>query len=350
MNRALLSAVLTALIALPACGKSERPKKDFLPPTDRPTYAKVEVPPEPDVATAAPAADTWAGKTKETVRTVLTDLQKCRNDFLIPFQFNKMRRRDVTFVSLQEMDEVCAEGNREKKTRGAKRILRFLAEEHIGKHPDLDRFIALATDTVETYNVFSFMTKKVGSPEIEDVTKTAEECRARILEIGSTMDRLAAEIEKWPDGQVPDDDPQMVGREVDLAAFRQQLAHNYGFFLGDLTNAYDRYAAQSWQGQRLPKMGALKTWVAIPTKRLQQDRARLAQVKGADDKAQAELRSYLDAVEGALKAVAAGYDRYEKVPKEERAEKDPNRKNVEAAQKAVVKFHAGWGVTEANAR
>ena len=46
--------------------------------------------------------------------------------------------------------------------------------------------------------------------------------------------------------------------------------------------------------------------------------------------------------EAAGKAVAAGFDRYEKTPKDERSDKDPNRKAVDVAQQAALKIQAGW--------
>ena len=39
---------------------------------------------------------------------------------------------------------------------------------------------------------------------------------------------------------------------------------------------------------------------------------------------------------------AAGFDRYEKTPKDERSEKDPNRRNVEQTHAAVLKLQSAW--------
>ena len=62
----------------------------------------------------------------------------------------------------------------------------------------------------------------------------------------------------------------------------------------------------------------------------------------ADAKQKAEFEGFFAATESALKAIEAGYDRYEKTPKDERGAKDPNRGNVDKTQKAAQKFLAPW--------
>ena len=344
----LLSA---AAAVLPGCGKPEpkAPRVDFLAKPKYETF-DIHVDPPPESTPQPPVAsgeETWATKIKGAVAEVQADLARCRNEFLVPFQFQRMKRRDVEFVNFMEMDDVCLDGNREAKKRGPKRIVAWLAEEHIGKHVALDRWIALASEQIETFYEFSFMCKKVGAPDLTTmVVPLAEADRARILQLGPALDRAAADIAKWGDGQVADDDPAAVGQEVELAAFRKQLVDAYGFFAGDLGPAYDRAANKAWQGYNMARVATMKRWLAIPTKRLQQDRARLQKVTGADDKARAELGKYLDAVAAALQAAGTAFERYEKTPKAELAEKDPLRKGLDALQAAVVKQHAAWGLAE----
>lgn len=346
------TAVATAMVASLAlgCGKGENGEKKAGPNY----FAPDPVPPkldlgdilqaEPEDATAK-AADTWAGKVKELVATAEADLQRCRNEFLIPFQFNAMKRRDVMFVNITEMDEVCDTGSKEQKTRGPRKILRQLAKEHAGKHPQLDRFIALGLEQVETYYVLSYMTKKVGAPDIDVVVDIAHKAQQRILEAGGQLDRAAAEVAKWTDDQVADDDVAVTGAAIDAAGFKRELISHYGALVGDLADAYERLADKSWQAYNMPKLETLRAMMAILEKRVQQDRPRLAKL--GDDKAQAEFKLFLDEVEAAAKQVASGYDYYEKKPKEERSERDPNFKKVQAMQKALAKRLSGWGWSDA---
>jgi hypothetical protein len=190
------------------------------------------------------------------------------------------------------------------------------------------------------------MTKKIGAPNIGPVTDTAKAARDRILIVGSQIDALASEIAKWPDGQKPEDDPQTIAQPVELGAFQQQLLANHGWFMSDLVGAYDRYAAKSWEAPNMPKLGALHLWVNIPQKRLQLDRVRLSHVQGGDEKQLAAIKAYFDAVEVAVKAVNAGFERYEKYHAV-LDEKDPNHKAVEQAQAAVLKLQKLWLPTEA---
>lgn len=341
-------AVLGISLALAACGKSEpKPKVDFLAGEQKVEY-DIKVEPVDSPASPAAVADTWAARVKDQVRQAREDLQRCRNEFLIPFQFDKMRRRNMEFVNITEMDAVCLDGDPALKKRGPLKIIHGMADD-IGKNAQLDRFLVLSMDQLEHFKVFSFMAKKVGAPNIPQITDTAKAARDRALTVGAQIDQLAADIDKWPDGQKPDDDPSVIGQPVELAALKQQLVQNYGWFMGDLTGAYDRYAAKSWEQPNLPKLGTLHMWVQIPQKRLQQDRARLTHLTGADEKQVAEIKAYFDAVEAACKAVGAGFERYEKYH-EELPEKDPNHKNVEQAQAAVAKIQKGWGLSSDAAR
>ncbi len=339
-------AVTSALLFATACGKSEpKPKVDFLAGAPKVEY-DIKVEPVESVASPAAVADTWAARVKDQVRQARDDLQKCRNEFLIPFQFDKMRRRNMEFVNITDMDAVCIdgiEGDATVRKRGPFKVIRGMNDE-IGKNAQLDRFLTLAMDQLEHFKVFSFMTKKVGAPNIAQITDTAKAARDRVLDVGGQIDKLAADIEKWPDGQKPDDDPTVIGQSIELPALKQQLVQNYGWFMGDLVGAYDRYAAKSWEAPNLPKLGTLHMWVQIPQKRLQQDRARLGHVTGADEKQLAEIKAYFDAVDNACKAVIAGLPRYEKYH-EELPEKDPNHRAVEQAQAAVLKIHKAWGLT-----
>lgn len=336
--------VLGIFLMLSACSKREVSKtENFLPVNEPLNSADVGLaPPLPEAPPTPEPVATWATRIKTQVKLAHADLQECRNTYLIPFQFPKMRKRNVDFVNIGEMETLCRNGSPELKTRGPLKIIHSLLQDHTGQNAALDKFIAQSLDQLENFYIFSFMVAKVGAPDIEVVVGNATDARNHILEIGGQIDKLAADIEQWPDGQLADDDPQMIGKDIELPAFKQQLLATYGFFMADMLSAYDRFANKSWQGYNMPKMDALKTWVNMPNKRLQQDRARLSHVKGADPKQMAELTAYLDAVANVTKAVAAGFDRYEKTGKDERSEKDPNRKNVESAQKAVLKLQAAW--------
>ena len=330
-------------LALGACEKKPVPPNDPIAQAlihePRPVYdILVESVPEEK---PAEVAHTWAAAIKEQVRLAEADLQACRNEYLVPFQFDKMRRRNVEFVNITEMDELCQEGSPEKKKRGPLKIIRNLAQEHIGKNVQLDHFIANAQEQLEYFKVFSFMVKKVGAPEIQMVTDLAKACSDRARVVGMDVDKAAAAIAEWPDGTLPDDDPAEVAKAVDAAAFRAQLVERYAWLIDDLGGAYDRFANNSWAGYDMLKLGALRTWVAIPRKRLQQDRAKLPSVT-ADAKQKAEFEAFFVATEAALKAVEAGYDRYEKQSKDERGPKDPNRKNVDSAQKTAQKLLLPW--------
>jgi len=339
---------LAALAALSSCGKDGPPKPapNFFPP--EPPIPKPDLtdllPVEPDDATAAkaPPADTWAGKIKDLVATAEADLQRCRNEYLIPFQFNNMRRRDVMFVNINEMDEVCELGTKDRKVRGPRKLIEVLAKEHLGRHPLVDRFVVLGLEQVESYHVFSYMTKKIGAPDIDVVVGIAQKSQARILELAPQLDLAAAEVAKISDGQQPDDDPAVIGAAIDAAAFRQQLIAAYAPVVADLAAGYERMGDKSWQNYDMPKMAVFRAWTAVLEKRAQQDRARLAKV-AADPKQLAEFTAFFAAVEAAARQIAAGFDFYEKKPRDERPERDPNFKAVKAAHKAALKFLTGWG-------
>ena len=339
-----LAVCLTFLALLPACERKPMDKNDPMAQAfAKPEHVDLDIGKIEAVPEEKPVevAHTWAAAIKEQVRLAEADLQTCRNDYLVPFQFDKMRRRNVEFVNITEMDEVCMDGSPEKKKRGPLKILRNLAQEHIGKNAQLDRFIASGMEQLEFFRVFSFMTKKVGAPEIQLVTDLAKTSADRVRAVGMDVDKSAGIIAQWPDGTLPDDDPAVVAKALDVPAFKAQLLEHYGWLVDDFLNAYDRFANKSWEGYDMPKMTALRTWVAIPRKRLQQDRARLAALT-ADAKQKAEIDGFFNAVDASLKAIEAGYDRYEKTPKDERGQKDPNRKNVESTQKAAQKFLVTW--------
>ncbi|MEY3014583.1 MAG: hypothetical protein RIT45_3318 [Pseudomonadota bacterium] len=335
-----------ALGALTGCGEdkpepppadknyfAEKPKIDF-------SQVKVDKPAEPVAPT--PVADTWASRTRELVATAHADLQKCRNEFMIPFQFDKMRTRDVTWLSISEMDAVCRDGDRATKRRGPWSILQFLAKEHTGKHPALDKFIALGHDHVEHFRIVSLMTKKVGSPKIAAVTDTAEAARARVIEAGRELDAAAREIAGFADDLLPDDSAESASKDLDAAAYAALLSGHYGFLIGDALGAYDRLASKSWQSPNMVKKTTLKLWAEIPTKLLQQDRPRVGKVAGLSDADKARFEAYLASVDGVLAAWRKSYERYlENKEGDTWSEKDPYRPALLKAHKAWTKLHAG---------
>ncbi len=340
-------AVLATAIGAVGCSKADDKKKEapnFFPP--EPVQPKLDmsdiIVAEPEDATVKPAADTWAGRVKELAAAAEADLQRCRNEFLIPFQFNSMKRRDVMFVNINEMDEVCESGSRDRKVRGPRKLLEVLAKEHAARHPLLDRFIVLGLEQVETYRVFSYMTKKIGAPDIDVVVGIAQKSQARMLELAPQLDRAAAELAKLSDGQLPDDDPTVAAAPIDLAAFKQGLVTAYGPIIADLASGYERMGDKSWQNYDMPKMAVFRAMVAIIEKRAQQDRARLTKL-AAEPKQIDELTTFLVAAEAAVKQIAAGYDFYEKKPKDERPEHDPNLKAVKVAQKPALKLLTAFG-------
>lgn len=346
--------MLLAVLALAAghCGKGDGEKKkeapNFFPP--EPPMPKLDLSDvsfaEPEDASAGkPPADTWAGHVKDVVAQAAADMQRCRNEFLIPFQFASMKRRDVMFVNLNEMDEVCELGSKQKKTRGVLKWLESLAKEQVGRNAALDRFIVAGLEQVENYKAFSLMCKKIGAHDIDVVVGIAQKSQARILELAPTIDRLAADVAQIKDDQLPDDDPKQLALAVDVAALKGQIVANYAPFLADLGSGYERMADKSWQVYDMPKLETLRAMMAIIDKRAQQDRVRAGKAT-QDPKESAELTAFFAACDAATKQVAAGYDFYEKKPRDERPEHDPNLKAVKAAQKPVMKTLTAWGYAE----
>jgi hypothetical protein len=328
----------------PAAGDgAEKAPKNFFPEVTRVDYSQVKVdkPPEP-MADPGPAADTWASRLRMLVAEAHADLQRCRNDYMIPFQFEKMRLRDVTWISISEMDAVCRDGDRATKKRGPHSIMQFLAKDHIGKHPALDRFIALGTDQLDHFRVVSLMTKKVGSPKIAKVTEVAKVARDRTIAAGLLLDEAAREIAGFPDDLQPDDSAEAVAKEQDFAAFTAMVVDHYGFLLDDMIDAYDRFASKSWQSPNMIKKPSLRLWVAIPTKLLQQDRPRLQQIKGASEADLKKLNAYFDRCDELLAAWKTSYARYiDDTQGEAWAERDPFRPAIVKAHKAWKKAHDG---------
>jgi hypothetical protein len=341
--------LLLGINALPlgvvACGKSEpkAEKPNFFPPEpERPKLDMSDIVVEQEDTAPPPSPDTWGGQVKLLVAEAEADLQRCRNEFLIPFQFNTMKRRDVMFVDINLMSEVCMAGSKEKKARGPQKILDQLAKEHLGRNAVLDQFIIHGLEQVETYRVFDFMTKKVGAPDIDMVVDIAQKSQQRILEAAPQLDRAAAEVAKLADATPPDDDVQVAGAAVDVAAFKQQLVTAYGPVVADLASGYERMADKSWKDYNLPKLDTLQAMGGVLQKRAQQDRARLAKVSGLDDKGKAEFEAFFAAAEAAAKQVESGFAFYRK-PKDERGDRDPNTKAVQSAQKGLAKTLSGWG-------
>ena len=304
---------------------SEQPKIDY-------GSIKVEAPPTPTEA-PKPVANTWAAKMRLATAEIQADLQKCRNEYMVPFQFQKMRRRDVTWTSLSKMDTICREGTRKK--RGVYKRLLWLSKEHIGKHPALDRFIAMGMDLSEHYRVVSLMAKKIGAPKIGLITDTAKASRDRVVQAGIQMDVAARDIAGWPDDLKPVDDPTLIAKPVDVDSYKKELVGRYDFFLLDIMGAYDRFAAKSWQYPNMIKYKSYRLWIDIPSKLLQQDRTRIDKVTGMTDKVKAGVTAYLTSVETLLAAWRASNERYVKGKKKDTwNEKDKFRKPLIKAQKA----------------
>lgn len=333
------AAVLAGLALLTAagCGDRREGKEKFKKVFAKPekidfSQVKVDKPPPPKAEPKA-VANTWAAKTKTLVAEIQVDLKRCRSEFMMPFQFNKMRRRDVTWVSLSEMDSVCREGT--KKKRGAYKRLLWMSKEHVGKHPALDRYIALGVDLSEHYRTLSLMAKKVGAPKIGKITETAKSARDRILAAGIAMDTAARVIAAWPDDLKPSDDPSMVAKPTDIDTWKKELADRYDFFMLGTPAAYQRFANKSWQYPNMIKYKSYRLWPAIPMRLLQQDRARLGSVTGLTDKTRAAVTAYFDSIDGVLVAWRNSQSRYvEGRKKDTWSDKDPFEKPLLKAVKA----------------
>jgi hypothetical protein len=296
--------------------------------------------PSEPIAAPAPEADTWAANMRRLVAQAHADLQACRNDYMIPFQFEKMRARDVTWLAISTMDAVCRDGDRAAKKRGPWSIVQFLAKDHAGKNATLDRYIALAHDHIEHARLVSLMTKKVGSPKIAAVVEVAKTSRDRVLEAGRLLDEAARDVAAFPDDLAPDSGPEAAGQELDRAAFAALVRGHYGFLLGDAVGAYDRLASQSWQAPNMVKRTTLKLWAEIPTRHLQQDRPRLARVKALTDADRKRFDDYFARCDALLAAWTKSYERYiEDKEGDTWAERDPWRPAVVKAHKAWQKAH-----------
>lgn len=348
----LAAAVLAGLLAA-GCDKKEADKpsegkKDFFGKTARPDYSEatkgLDLPANQDVREAPTAdADAWAVRMKSNVKSVSDDLAQCRNEYLIPFQFQKMARRDVMFVDLSAMDAICAEGDRAANKRGAKRIVDGLIKEHAGKSPVLDRWLVLTAEHVEHFGAFSFMTKKIGAPDVDMVVDIAKLAHGRIVELGSEINKLALEISGWPDGQLPDDDPAELGKALDLASIQSQFAKAYGPLLADLPQVWTRNVGKRLKDSYdVPRFSALRALSSVLSKRVQQDRGRLAKVTGADAKQLAELTAFLDQVDAVAKAIPTAMQPYEKRGDDGYPEKDAGIKLLQKSLEAPGKLLAGW--------
>ncbi|MCO4760205.1 MAG: hypothetical protein KC502_01795 [Myxococcales bacterium] len=341
MTRSLVALLAFSLLTA-ACGdrraESDKKKvKKVFSEQPKIDYGSIKVAPPPKPAEAPkPLANTWAAKMRVVTSEISADLLKCRNEFMLPFQFQKMRRRDVTWTSLSEMDAICRDGTRKK--RGPYKRLVWLSKEHIGQHPALDRYIALGMDMQEHYRVVSLMAKKIGAPKIALITDTAKLSRDRVLKAGLEMEAAGRIVAAWPDDLKPVDDPSRIAKPVDVDTYKKELADRYDFFLMDIVSAYDRYASKSWQYPNMIKYKSYRLWVDIPTKALQQDRTRIEKVTGLTDKTKAQLQDYLAKTDALLAAWRASSERYVKGKKKDTwNEKDLFRKPLIKAQKAWLK-------------
>ncbi|GEM_PF-2775269 len=340
-----VSAVVLATFAMTTTGCGEKKKKKKVQnlfshkpkPID---YSSIKVD-KPKIEAPRPKADTWAAHMKDAVAAIQKDLQRCRNEFMVPFQFRKMRRRNVEWLKLSVMDAVCRDGDRTRKQRGPWRRVSWLAKEHIGKRPKLDRYIALAADHVEHARMVSLMAKKIGAPKIELITATAKTSRDRVITAGMELDRLAGEIAGWSDDLAPLDAPSEVAKAIDKDAFTKSLEQHYTPFLDDTLGAYDRFASESWQYPNMIKFKSLRLWAEVLTKYLQTDRARIDKVTGVDDKSKAQLTAYLAAVETVVKAWTGSYKRYMKNKGDTWTDVDPFRPPLAKAWIAWSKAHDG---------
>lgn len=332
-------AIFSTLTPLAGCGKGDKPKKVKNLFSERPPkidYSQIKVD-KPKLTPTAVKADTWASHTRDFIAGMHTDLQTCRNEFMLPFQFKKMRRRNVEWLKINRMDTVCRDGDRAAKQRGVWSKVQYLANEQLGKQPELDRFIMLAVDHIEHARIVSLMAKKIGAPKIELITDTAKEARDRVLENGMQLDREAAAIAAWKDDNKALDDPTVVAQTIDLAGFKQLLDSRYTWFMADCLGQYDRSAQESWQYPNMVKIRGLKLWPEIIEKYLSQDRARIDKVTDGDERAKADLMAYLDAAQGVVKAWKDSYERY-------LAKKDPDQAwvDVDPFRVPLAKALVGW--------
>ncbi len=317
-------------------------EKNFFPTTEKVDYSQVKVDkPVEAIAPPTPVADTWASRTRALVADAHADLMRCRNDFMIPFQFEKMRLRDVTWLSISEMDAVCRDGDSATKKRGPWALLQFLAREQIGKHPALDRFIAYGHDHVEHARMVSLMTKKVGSPKIAAVSDLAKKSRDRVIEAGREVDAAARDIAGWPDDLLSEDSAELIAQGQTRDQFARMLTDHYAKLLEDAVPAYDRLASESWQAPNMVKKATLRLWADILTRQLQQDRPRLDKVVDMTEADRKKFLGYLDKVQAVVAAWTKSYERYfDNKEGDTWSAKDPWRVAVVKTQKEWQKAHA----------
>lgn len=337
----LLGPIALALLVQVGCEKREKKKPvNLFSQKVKVDYSQVKVPKPPPPVVVKKKADTWAARTQESIKKIQDDMVRCRTEFMTPFQFAKMRRRDVMWLRQNEMDQVCRDGDGTPKNRGPWRLVSWLAKEQVGKHPLLDRYIALALDQGEHYRIVSLMAKKVGAPEIALITETAQASRDRTITAGIGMDRAARQIAAWAEGELPHDDPSVLAKGLTAAEYAIILDSHYSFFMNDTLDAYNRFAAESWKYPNMIKFKSYRAWHDIPTKHLQQDRVRLENVKLPDDKSREAFVAYLAGVEAVLGAWSASYKRYIDDKSDTWSPKDPHRRPLERAVKAWQKLHA----------
>jgi len=339
------------LCALAACGdvkkkedKSEARKADAKKAESATPASQATEP-----ATTAKPVPKWAVETRAAVADIQSSLINCRDHFLIPFKFDLMKRRDVTFVSLTEMDISCRGKDQkmgklteeDKKLKGPWEGVRALRESSLGKSAELDRFLLLTTDFVDHYRRFSTMCKKIGG-DIDDVVKTAKEAHDHMMRIAPVIDDLSRLIAKWPDDLEPDDHPAAVSagaKNADLKVLLPQLAKEHEPVLGHLAEVYENYAVKSIEDPRAPLIHSLKMNLEVAERRLARDRARISSAPSGDEKLKKLGADYLLAADGLVKTYAEGIKRYE-----DRAKfidgKDPKRKAVQGQQKSYDKLRA----------
>lgn len=330
----------------PVTAAADAAERNFFakPPKVDYSQVKVEAPPQAAVEPAKPTADTWASRTRALVAEAHEDILKCRNEFLIPFQFEKMRTRNVEWLAVGEMDAVCRDGDRATKRRGPWSILTFLAREHLGRHPALDRFLAWGHDHVEHARLVGLMAKKVGSPKIAAVTDVAKSARDHAIASGRLVDEAAREIAAWPDDLLPADDNAAASKPMDAQTLSAAMRDHYGLVLGDAVAAYDRLASESWQAPNMVKKTTLRLWGDIPERWLQLDRPRLAQAAGLSEAERKRFTSYLEKVQAVVDAWKKSYERYfDDKEGDTWAPKDPWRPSLVKAQAAWAKAHEALG-------
>lgn len=330
--------VLAALLATTTgCGERKLDEKKAVNFVDKNKvdYSQVKVAPPPKAEPEEAKPDTWAADMQGRVAAVHEALTTCRNDFMIPFQFRKMARRDVMWLNIGQFDAICRDGDKAKKLKSPWKMTKVLRDDELGKHPELDAFILAAIDSMEHARVVSYMTKKVGAPNIDRITEVAQRNRDVFLAVGTELDRAAKAIAGWSSKVAPLNDPARVGKPVSLASYVADLGAYYGWLIPTVAERYGRFGASSWDSPDLVKRISLKLMDEMLAKRLAFDRKRLVNVEGADDKAKEALTAYLDAATAVHGAYAEAYPPYLKKDSEIR-EDDPARKPIEKAAKAFA--------------